>query len=61
MISTAIQDGSWVRVYGDGNIQLFSRYGQLTGYTSGTVSIREGDYVKTYDAKGVQVSSHYSK
>ena len=46
MIETAIQKGSYVYVYGQGNRTLFSCPGELHGFTSATVSVREG-YAKT--------------
>lgn len=57
MITTAIQKGSIVYVYGDGNRQLFNKTGELHGYTSSTVSIRKGNVVYTYNERGSQVGS----
>lgn len=61
MIETAIQKGSYVYVYGQGNRSLFSCPGELHGFTSATVSVRRGSYVYTYDARGHVISSHYAK
>ncbi len=59
MIETAIQRGKYVYVYGNGNHLLFSRFGELYGFTSTTVSVKNGKYVYTYDARGSQKSSHF--
>ena len=61
MISVAIEKGAFVYVYDEKNHLLFSKSGQLEGYTSDTVSVRRGDYIYTYDEKGSQISSHYSR
>lgn len=61
MISVAIQRGSYIYVYDEKNRQLYSKYGELAGFTSSSVSIRRGNYIYTYDIKGNQISSHYSK
>ena len=50
-ITHAVQRGSWVAVYSGSN-SLFTRSGELAGYTSNTVSIRRGSWVTTYDARG---------
>ena len=61
MITTAIQRGSYVYVYGDKNRQLYSKQGQLAGFTVSAVSVKRGSYVYVYDEKGRQIASHYSK
>ncbi len=63
-IGSVIQKGSMVFVYDEkgrvlctipaGNID---KGDGLTGYTSGTLSIRKGNMVMTYDEKGRLVSS----
>ncbi len=58
MITVAVQKGSYVYVYGEGNKHLFSREGTLYGFTSTTVSVRRGNTIFTYDNKGCQISSH---
>lgn len=30
----------------------------LMGFTASSVSIKEGNYIRTYDEKGKQISSH---
>lgn len=59
MITVAVQRGSYVYVYGEGNKQLFSKDGTLYGYTSTTVSVRRGNIVYTYDTRGIQISSRF--
>lgn len=46
------QNGSSVEVYDVEGHYLFSRTGELTGFTSQTVAIKEGSYVCVYDANG---------
>lgn len=58
MIETAVQSGSNVKVYGNGNHLLFQVTGELVGYTSTTVSVKNGGSVKTYDDKNHLVSIH---
>lgn len=60
MIVTAVQKGGFVEVYGEGNRILFSKHGDLQGYTGSNVSIREGNYIYVYNQTGAMVSSHYS-
>lgn len=52
MIATAKQDSSQVKVYDEKGNFMFSRSGELVGYTSTTVTIKEGSQNKTYDSKG---------
>ena len=61
MITTAVQRGSYVYVYGEKNRQLFSKQGGLTGFTGSAVSVKRGNYVYVYDEKGRQIGSHYTK
>lgn len=51
-IGMAKQNGSSVEVYDVEGHYLFSRTGELTGFTSQTVAIKEGNYVCVYDANG---------
>ena len=51
-IGMAKQNGSSVEVYDVEGHYLFSRTGELTGFTSQTVAIKEGSYVCVYDANG---------
>jgi len=60
MITTAVQRGSYVYVYGDKNRQLYSKLGELAGFTGSAVSVKRG-YVYVYDEKGRQIGAHYSK
>lgn len=65
-IVTAVQRGSQVYVYGQGQRQLYSVYAGsgpkdgLHGFTSSTVSVRRGSNIYVYDAKGRQISSMYA-
>ena len=58
MVTTAIQRGNFIYVY-DGTRQLFSQQGELSGYTSTSVSVKRGTYIYVYNEKGQQISSHY--
>ena len=48
-------------VYGDKNRQLYSKLGELAGFTGSAVSIKRGNCVYVYDEKGCQIGAHYSK
>jgi len=52
MIATAKQESSQINVYDEKGNFMFSRSGELVGYTSTTVTIKEGSQNKTYDSKG---------
>jgi len=52
MIATAKQESSQVKVYDEKGNFMFSRSGELVGYTSTTVTIKDGSQNKTYDNKG---------
>ncbi len=57
-ISTAIQKGSTVYVYDEKDHQIWSKSGDLHGFTGSTVSIKKGSTIYVYNEKGNQVSSH---
>ena len=65
-IVTAIQRGSQVYVYGQGQRQLcaiFAGNGPddgLKGFTSSSVSVRRGSNIYVYDAQGRQISSVFA-
>ena len=61
MIVTAVQRGNTVYVYGDGNRMLFSRSGQLHGYTATSVSVKRGTTVYVYNERGTQTGSFNAK
>ena len=61
MITTAIQKGEFVYAYDERNSTLFSRQGVLLGYTSGTVTIKRGGFVTTYNEKGNSISTVASR
>ncbi len=52
MFATAKQESSQINVYDEKGNFMFSRSGELVGYTSTTVTIKEGSQNKTYDSKG---------
>ena len=52
MIATAKQDGNYVYVYNENGSFLFSRTGNLVGFTGSTVTVQNGSYNYTYDEKG---------
>lgn len=52
MIGTATQKGSSVEVYDESGRYLFSKDGELQGFTGATVSIRKGSSVEVYDDRG---------
>jgi hypothetical protein len=55
-ITHAVQRGSWVTVY-SGNNSLFTRSGELTGYTGSSVSVRHGNWITTYDVRGNSIGT----
>lgn len=57
MIVTAVQRGNSVYVYGAGNRLLFSRSGELHGFTSASVSVRRGNTGYVYNERGTQTGS----
>ena len=61
MITTAVQRGSYVYVYGEKNRQLYRKQGELVGFTGSAVSVKRGSYVYVYDEKGRQIGSHYTR
>lgn len=57
MISVAVQKGSWVYVYNERNQHIFSKEGDLYGFTGATVSVKRGSWVYTYNERGSQISA----
>lgn len=51
MIGTAIQEESRVVVYDEKFRPLFTLHGELIGFTSQTVTIKDGHSVAVYDEK----------
>ena len=51
-IASAKQESSQVAVYDEKGNFMFSRAGELVGYTSSTVTIKKGSQNETYDNKG---------
>ncbi len=58
-IGMAQQRGSSVYVYDENNHQLWTRTGELQGYTSGNVTIKIGSTLYMYDEKGRQVGTRH--
>jgi predicted transcriptional regulator len=52
MIAMAKQENSHVVVYDEKGHRLFSKSGELVGFTASNVSIKEGSHVVVYDEKG---------
>lgn len=61
MIDTAIQKGNSVYVYGNGNRMLFAKPGELYGYTSTSVSVKNGNSIYTYNERGSLVGTHSAR
>lgn len=61
MIITAIQKGSMVYVYGEHNRLLFTKSGELHGYTGSSVSVKKGNMVYTYNDRGSLISTHNAR
>ena len=51
-IGMSKQNSSSVEVYDENGSYLFSRNGELAGFTLNTVAIKEGNSVCVYDANG---------
>lgn len=60
MIQTAVQRGDLVFVYNEKNQQIFSKPGNLQGYTSTSVSIKRNNLIFVYNDKGHEIASHFS-
>lgn len=58
MINSAIQEGMYVRVIGASGQTLFTRKGELLGFTGMSVTLRRGDTVYTCDPKGTTQSTN---
>ena len=56
-IGMAQQESGFVRVYDENGSILFSIGGELVGYTSTTVSIKDGRFIRVYDSNGSHKSS----
>ena len=57
MISLAKQEGSHVVVYDERGHRLFSKGGELAGFTGSSVSVKEGSHIVVYDEKGHRLFS----
>ena len=51
-IGMAKQSGTMVDVYDENGNYLFSRPGELAGFTASTVAIKDGSLVCVYDSTG---------
>ncbi|KAE9538410.1 hypothetical protein HT665_07405 [Ursidibacter maritimus] len=61
-ITTVVKQGSSAFVAYDGSKKLFqilAPNGVLVGYTSTSVSIKQGIMIYVYNEKGIKVDSHY--
>lgn len=58
-IGMAQQKGDWVYVYDENNHYLWSRTGELHGYTSSTVTIKQSGWLFMYNEKNIQTGSRY--
>lgn len=56
-ISSAQQKGGTVYVFNEKGVQLWSKGGELKGYTGTSVSIQKGSTVFTFNEKGNQISA----
>jgi len=52
IIATAKQESRQVKVYDEKGNFMFSKTGELGGYTASTVTVKDGSQNKTYDNKG---------
>ena len=52
MIGNALQKGSTVYVYNEKGQMLYTKSGELAGYTGSSVSIKNGRTLYTYNEKG---------
>lgn len=50
-IAVAVQKGNMVYVYDEKNHTLWSKSGELYGYTSSVVTIKKGNMLYMYDEK----------
>lgn len=57
-IGMAQQVGNNVFVYDENDHCLFTRHGKLQGYTSGTVTVKTGRSLCTFNAEGRLISTH---
>lgn len=60
-IATAVQKGSSVYVYNEKGVTLFSRSGELVGFTSTSVSVKRGNTITCYDATGKTMFTRSAK
>lgn len=56
-IAMAQQKGNMVYVYDERNIQLWSCFGELYGYTASIVTIKKNNMLYMYDEKNIQRGS----
>lgn len=56
-IGSAQQKGGTVFVFNEKGVQLWSKGGDLKGYTGSSVSIQKGSTVFTFNEKGQQTSA----
>lgn len=51
-IGSAVQQGGLIHIYDEKGHFLFSKSGELHGYTGTTVSVKQAKLIHTYDEKG---------
>ena len=61
MVVTAIQKGNSVYVYGEKNRLLFTKNGDLHGYTGSSVSLKRGGTVYIYNERGSLIATHSAR
>jgi hypothetical protein len=59
-IQTAVQRGNSVYVYDEKGQQIFSRFGELHGYTQSGVSVKYQGLIRIYNEKGIEIRSYHA-
>lgn len=54
-VGSAMQKGNFVYIYDERGRHLFMRAGTVQGYTSSTVTVKNGRTTYTYDERGRQL------
>lgn len=53
-IARVIQRGQLAEAYDERNMKLFAVFGQIMNYTSSSLTVKEGNMLRTYDERGFQ-------
>lgn len=56
-IARVIQRGQLAEAYDERNMKLFAVFGEIIGYTSSSLTVREGNMLRTYNERGFQIHS----